>query len=111
VAAVIAAGVAERSIKLERQRREDWRQREQSALTFLADGFPARSFDRIEKTIDPMTPKFSRDASMSEFNRSRPNFALHQNVVMCTTTDSSLNHRRAEHGPPSIPTCPGYFAL
>jgi hypothetical protein len=33
VDAVIAAGVAERSIKLERQRREDWRQREQSALT------------------------------------------------------------------------------
>jgi hypothetical protein len=61
--AVIAAGVAERSIKLERQRREDWRQREQSALNFLADGFPARSFDRIEKTVDPMTPKFSRDAN------------------------------------------------
>jgi hypothetical protein len=37
--AVIAAGVAERSIKPERRRREDWRPREQSALTFLTDGF------------------------------------------------------------------------
>jgi hypothetical protein len=42
VDAVIAAGVAERSIKREREHREDWRQREQSALTFLTDGFPAR---------------------------------------------------------------------
>jgi hypothetical protein len=51
--AVIAAGVAERSIKLERARREDWRRREQSALTFLTDGFPARQFDRIEKPLIP----------------------------------------------------------
>jgi hypothetical protein len=53
VEAVIAAGVAERSIRLERQRREDRRQREQSALTFLTDGFAARSFDRIEKPLIP----------------------------------------------------------
>jgi hypothetical protein len=51
--AVIAAGVAERSIKREQVRREDRRRREQSALTFLTDGFPARSFDRIEKPLIP----------------------------------------------------------
>jgi hypothetical protein len=51
VDAVIAAGGAERSIKLERARREDRHQREQSALTFLTGGFPARSFDRIEKPL------------------------------------------------------------
>jgi hypothetical protein len=53
VDAVIAAGVAERSIKRERQRREDWRRREQSALSFLTGGFAARSFDRIEKPLIP----------------------------------------------------------
>jgi hypothetical protein len=53
VDAVVAAGVAEPSIKFERARREDWRQREQSAHTSLTDGFPARSFDRIEKTLIP----------------------------------------------------------
>jgi len=39
VDAAIAAGVTERSIKLERQRREDWRQHERSAHTVLTDGF------------------------------------------------------------------------
>jgi hypothetical protein len=45
--------------------------------------FPARQFDRIEKSLVPWHRSCHARRTMSEINRSRPNFALQQNDVKC----------------------------